>query len=357
MRREAKILLGKAINSLTLSIEHFNRPWDRGRVEAILIFLDHAFEMFLKAAIIHRGGKIRERRAKQTIGFDECVRKGLSDGTIRFLSDEQALTFQAINSLRDAVQHHYLNISEEHLYLHAQGGLTLFKDLLKKVFDRDLADELPDRVLPIATKVPTDIVMLFEREIEEIRKLLSPGKRRRTEAYAKLRSLAIVDNSLGGEKLQPGESDLRKLERKIRSKESWENIFPAVAAINIVTDGQGPSLSIRITKKEGIPVQVVPEGTPGATVVAVKRVNELDYYNLSCKQMGEHVGLTLPKTVAVISHLQLKGNLDFHKQITIGKAKFHRYSQKVIPEIKKVLESTSINDIWKEYQESRKRLR
>ncbi|MGQ9689600.1 MAG: hypothetical protein ACUVXF_12590 [Desulfobaccales bacterium] len=44
MKKEAKILLEKAINSLILSVEHFNRPWDRGRVEAVLILLDHAFQ-------------------------------------------------------------------------------------------------------------------------------------------------------------------------------------------------------------------------------------------------------------------------------------------------------------------------
>ena len=48
---------------------HFNRPWDRGRTEAVLILLDHSFEMLLKAAIRHRQGKIRRPREKQTIGL------------------------------------------------------------------------------------------------------------------------------------------------------------------------------------------------------------------------------------------------------------------------------------------------
>ena len=87
MKREAKLLLGKAIDSLVLSMEHFNRPCDRGRTTAVLIFLDHAFEMTLKSAILHKGGSIRKPERKQTIGFDECVRKALSDGAIRFLDE------------------------------------------------------------------------------------------------------------------------------------------------------------------------------------------------------------------------------------------------------------------------------
>ena len=67
MKREAKLLLDKACDSLLLGIELFNRPSDRGRVSAVLIHTDHAFEMFLKAAILQRGGKIREKTGKETI--------------------------------------------------------------------------------------------------------------------------------------------------------------------------------------------------------------------------------------------------------------------------------------------------
>lgn len=75
-------MLKKETDSLILAIDYFNRPIDRGRVSAVLILLDHAFEMLLKAAIPHRGGRIREARKRETIGFDSCVRKGVSDASI-----------------------------------------------------------------------------------------------------------------------------------------------------------------------------------------------------------------------------------------------------------------------------------
>ena len=172
MRREAKLLLSKALDSLILGVEIFNRPHDRGRVSGVLIQIDHGFEMLLKSAIVHRGGKIRERNAKQTIGFDTCVRRGLSDGSIRFLTEEQALTLQTINGLRDAAQHHLLEISEGQLYLHVQSGVTLFRDLLESVFQKELAKELPNRVLPISTSLPNDILTIFNTEVCEILRLL-----------------------------------------------------------------------------------------------------------------------------------------------------------------------------------------
>ncbi|MBL8024692.1 MAG: hypothetical protein JNK54_10525 [Elusimicrobia bacterium] len=170
----------------------------------------------MKAAIIHRGGEIRQKGQKQTIGFDSCVRKALTESDIKFISDEQALTLQTINGLRDAAQHHLLALSEQHLYVHSQAGLTLFRDLLKSVFAKELADEMPCRVLPISTTIPTDIATLFDREVAEIKTLLKPGGRRQVEASAKLRGLAILETSIQGEKIQPGDGELRKLATRIK---------------------------------------------------------------------------------------------------------------------------------------------
>ena len=106
------------------------------------------------------------------------MRRGLSDGSIKFLNEEQALLLQTINGLRDAAQHHLLDISESQLYLHAQSGLTLFRDLLRSVFGKEIRDLLPARVVPVSISPPTHIAALFDSEISKIRKLLEPGRRR-----------------------------------------------------------------------------------------------------------------------------------------------------------------------------------
>lgn len=106
---------------------------------------------------------------------------------------------------------------------------------------------------------------------------------------------------------------------------------------------------MRITKKEGIPVHVVPEGTPGAAVVAIKRVDELGFYNLNLTQLAEKVSLTGPKTLAFIRYLNLQSDVDCFKQITIGKTKLNRYSQKATDRIKEELPKTSVKKIWEQY--------
>lgn len=338
MKREVKTLLRKAEDALILSVDSFNCPWDTGRVECFLIMLDHAFEMLLKASIIHRGGKIKAKSDRNTIGFKACLDKAQHDKDGKFLHEEQALTLDAINSLRDAAQHYYLDVSEQHLYLHAQSGLTLFRDIVRDVFSRNLAAELPVRVLPIATTLPTDLITLFTNEVEEVRRLLLPGRRRRAEALSKLRSLVIVENALNGRDVIDYDAESARIARQIRNGAAAATVFSGVASIRLVAEGEGPTLSIRITKKEGLPVQLVPEGTPGAAVVAVKRVDELGFYSLSFTSLSRHTGVTTYVLNAMLWCLKLKGKPEYHKQLTLGKSSvFDRYSQKAIQAIVQAL--------------------
>jgi hypothetical protein len=158
--------------------------------------------MLMKAAIVERGGRIRDRRATQTIGFDACVRKGLSDEKVKFLDEEQALTIQMLNALRDAAEHYLVELSEQQLYVQAQAALTLFADILENVFGERLSDHLPERVLPLTTTPPKDLGAMVGDEVELIRALIKPGLRKRVEARARVKSLAIMDAAIRGRFVQ-----------------------------------------------------------------------------------------------------------------------------------------------------------
>ncbi|MDX2138852.1 MAG: hypothetical protein SF123_12230 [Chloroflexota bacterium] len=353
MKREAKLLLSKAISSLVISVDHFNASSSTGRAEAVLIFLDHAFEMLLKASIVERGGRIREKGAKNTIGFDHCIRKALTEGSIQFLTEDQALNLQIINNYRDAAQHYMLDISEQLLYTASQTGLTLFRAILKKVFGKELADYFPERVLPISTTPAIDMAELFHSEVEAIRVLLRPGKRQQTEALARLRPLAIMEEALQGQNQTPSDEQLGRLGKAIRKGKAWHEIFPGAASIQVTSTGYGPALEMHIVKKEGIPVQLVPEGTPNAGVIAVKRVNELDFYNLNLTELCDKVGLTQFKCLAVIWSLSLQSDSDCFKAIKIGSQTHKRYSQKTIGIIRNAIAQQSIDQICEAYKQAK----
>lgn len=350
MKKEAKLLLNSGIDSLLLSIEHFNRPWDRGRVVSVLMHLNHSFEMLLKAVILHKGGKIREKRAKETIGFEHCVRKCLSDTQLQCLTKEQALTLQMINSLRDAAEHYLLDITEEQFYMHVQSGVTLFGDILSEIFKLKLNHYMPERVLPISIKPPSDLHILMDEKIADIKKLIKRGKRTISDAKHKLRSLAIIENSIKGDSTQPSNGDLTRIIKLLSKNEDWGNIFPSVASVRLNTEGEGLNISLRIGKKEGVPIRLVKEGEGDGLPVAVRRVNELDYYNLGASDLAKKLGLGLNKTVALIHHFNIQGDEEYFKPIKIGSSIFKRYSPKALDFLKKELPKLDMAKIWESYK-------
>ncbi|MHC4560853.1 MAG: DUF3644 domain-containing protein [Planctomycetota bacterium] len=350
MKREAKVLLEKSTDSILLAIEHFNRPWDRGRQEIVLVLLDRSFELLLKSIIVHKGGQIRERGRNETAGFDACVRKCVSDAQVKCLSEEEALNIQIINSFRDAAQHYVVDISEQQLYIYTQSGLSLYDKLLTEVYGKKLSDYLPERVLPVAAHPPTDFQTLMNLEFQEIKRLVAPGSRKRFQARAKLRAFAIIETSLSGSRVQPSEYHLQKLAGRVQNSERWQDIFPGMKRLEISPTGNGLQMSLRITKTDGEPIQIVPEGTPGASIVAVRRVNELGFYSLNLTALSKKLGISMPKLLAVIRHLKMQDDPDFFKEFTIGKSRFKRYSPKALDTLAKTLPQLDVNAVWEEYK-------
>lgn len=353
MRKEARLLLGKAINGLVAGIETFNRPVDMGRSDHTLMLLDHAFEMLLKAAIVHKGGKIFDGTSGKSIGFDKCVRLGLSSGKVKFLTDEQVLTLQVINESRDAAQHYLLLVSEQLFYTQVQAGVTLFRDILLEVFGIELTTRIPQRVMPVSVEPPVDLVTLFDHEVDAIKKLLAPGRRRKTEAEARIRPLAIVQKALEGQTDQPTPRDIADLAAKIGAGQPTAQLFPGVVSLRVVVDGSGPAVRLRFTTKAGVPIHTVPEGTPGAYPVGIKRVDELGFYSLGFQELASHVGLSSSRLTAVVKHLSLKDDPECYKEFSFGKTKHGRYSQKAIPLIRNVMQrSGEVERVWSEYRRS-----
>lgn len=317
---------------------------------ALTIFLDHALEMLMKSAILHRGGRIFEKKASDSIGFDVCVRRALSDARIKFLTEEQAVCLRAINGLRDAAQHYLLDLPESLFYIVTQRGVTTFRDLLRSVFSEDLVQLLPERVLPLSTKIPSELLAVYEDELEVVRKLLDPTKRRRFEGLARLRSLVLVEGACSGvSQNQPSPKALAKLSAKITDgSTACSDVFPGMVGWGIDVSGEGPKFNLHLTKRDGIPVYQ--DSGPSATPIAIKRVNELDHYSLGHNELASKVGLSGPRTSAVIWHLNLKADAECYKVFKRGRSELTGYSQMAITRIRTELQVTGIEEIWKRYR-------
>lgn len=161
-----------------------------------------------------------------------------------------------------------------------------------------------------------------------------------------------MENSIQGNEYQPSNAELKKLSKQLVQGSEWNQIFPGVSTLTFTQNGYGPSLDLRIVKQEGIPVTIVPEGTQGAAVVAIKRVNELDFYNLGRDQLAKKLNHSGPKVTAAIQVFNVKDDPECFKQIKIGKVLFDRYSQKAIEKINGELAKKSIDEVWEEYRKT-----
>lgn len=340
--------------SLILAIELFNRPSNQGRQEAVLLHADHALELLLKAIIVHKGGRIRRSGEIYTLKFGDCINKCVSDAQVKCLSETDAVALRALNGWRDAAQHYYLDLPEPQLYVAAQGAVTLFDDLLRKVFHQSLSVHLPDRVLPVSTRPPADLDILLDETFAAITTLIAPGVRRMSQAKAKLRPIAILEAANDGSDATPTEAELRRSIRRLRDGEDWRLIFPGVASLRLDTTGTGLTFSLRLTKKEGLPVH---RGEPGEeAAIAEHRVNELDYFSLGVTGLARNLGtITTPKLRAVIEHLGIRNDPECYKEFRIGEAKepLKRFSPKALQRLRKEMPGLDVGEVWTAYRKRR----
>jgi Domain of unknown function (DUF3644) len=356
MKREARLLKVRAVGSLLLAIELFNRPSEIGRQEAVLLHADHAMELLLKAIIVHKGGRIRRSGEIYTLKFGECVNKCVSEAQVSCLSESGAVALCALHGWRDAAQHYFLELPESQLYLAAQGAVTLFDDLLKKVFHEPLARHLPERVLPVSTRPPTDLDLMLDETFSGLAALIGPRVRRMSEAKARLRPVAILEAANRGDDAAPSEADLRRSIKRLRDGEDWRTVFPGVASLRLDTSGTGLTFSLHLTKKDGLPVTRVGEGE-GAPL-AERRVNELDFYSLGLYDLARRLApITVPKLGAVIEHLGLKGDDQYYKEFLIGKTRHCRYSRLALERLRAELPALDADAVWAARQAARRRPR
>lgn len=349
----SQILLNKACDSLLLSIEFFNRPVEKGRTTSCLILLDHSFEMLLKAAILYKHGNIIKDGETQTIGFEKCVGRGLSEDKIKFLDSDQARMIRAINLYRDATQHYWLEISEKQLYMSMQSGVTVFNDVLHKVFSSKLIDFLPKRVLPISTLPPVSLQTLFEEEIEEVKKILEFNPHKKLETNAKLLPLVLFDLAAKGISEQPSEKDMENIKNNIKNGKAWQNIFSGVAALEITTDPNSYPLNLRSSKKEGAEVNMEIAENDKVYPVVIKRVNELDIYNITFAKLSKKLGLNSYQMLAAIYCLNIRQNEECSKEFRFSSTIHRMYSQKAIELISDELSETSMETIKARYKQEK----
>ena len=346
---EVAELKKRAINSLVLGIELFNRPHEEGRPEGTLIFLHHAFEMLLKAVIKDRTGTVHAKGARYSYGFDKCLE--VAQNEVRILSSDDRRALSILDAHRDTAIHYYQEISENLLYIQAQTAVSLFDDLLKKAFKEKLGDLIPERVLPISTHPPENLQVLLDSELSQIDALLKPGSRKGLQATARLRSIMALAMASRDEAERVTEVELRRAVSRRRKGEDWKIVLPEVAQLKLDSQAGGIPIYLRIKKDSEMAVRVAKDGEPAVGTLIKQEINIWDKYNMGRDDLAEKLGLTGPKTSALIFELHLQDDDECFKVLRRKSTKFNGYSRKALDRLKETLaEGLDIDAVWKKHR-------
>lgn len=344
--RDARTLSTKAICSIRVAMSTFNGYDDDGRVCSVLLHLQHACEMLLKAVLVQHRVKAFDKKDGRSIGFDRALHLCRQDFG---LTEAEAGTMRMIDALRDAEQHWFTIIEEDVLYLHTRAVITVFNDFMQRTLNIDLTAKIPPRVLPVSTMPPGDFDFLVDREYALITELLRPGNRKRNEARARIRALLAMEG-LVVEEVQVSEKDINRIENAIRAGSELGAVFPRLNTIASAIEGDGPTIRVHFSKKQGPPVRFVAGDDPQG-VAAVREIDIQKKFYLGATDLAKALKLTTPRALALRRHLEIDNDEACRRTFEFGKAKHDRFSDHARLKLKEALDGgIDMNAVWEAHR-------
>jgi hypothetical protein len=344
--RDARTLSGKAICSMRIAMGTFNSFQEEGRVCSVLIHLQHACEMMLKAVLVQNREKIFDPDGGKSIGFSGALHLCRQ----KFgLTDAEAGTLRMVNALRDIEQHWFGVMEEDVLYLNTRAVLTVFDSYMRRALGVDLASHIPARVLPVSTKPPGNFDFLLDREFQLISQLLQPGNRKRDEARARIRTLLAMEG-LVAEEVEVSERDINRIEKAVKLGAELGQVFPRLNTVASSMDGDGTSIVVRFSKKEGAPVQFI-SGDDASSAAAIREVDLRKKFYLSKTALAGKLKLTAPKSNALRQHLSIDDDPACCHVFEFGRSTHPQYTDVAFVRMRDALESgIDMDAVWQDWQ-------
>lgn len=342
---DVRILRAKAISSLRTGVTAFNALDDDGRVTTVLIHLQHCFEMLLKAALLATGDKnVFDKGKSVAIGLEASVRRCQQREDIK-LTDDEAGTIRVIDNLRDGEQHWHQIVDEGIVYLHARAAVTLFDDLLNRVWQQRLADHLPLRVLPLSAEPPQGLELLVDREYSRIAALLKPGRRASAEAKGRIRTLLATEALSDADAVETNETDINRVIRGIREGKTRSQVFPKLEGLSSHTAGEGLTVEVRFVKRDGLPVTYTSD--PEAEVAGIREVDLEKKFHMGKYDLADKSNIDRTRATALRRHLGLDNDDDhFSHLFRLGSQKTLRYSDNALRAMRDAVRLVDMERGW-----------
>lgn len=346
---DVRILRAKAVASLRTGVVAFNGLDDDARITRVLLHLQHAFEMLLKSALLTSGDKtVFDKKKRMAIGMEASIKRCIQNSSIK-LTNEEAGTIRVLDNLRDGEQHWHQIVEEGMLYLHARAAVTLFDDLLHRVWKITLADHVPVRVLPLSAEPPQELDLLVDQEYERIAQLLKPGRRATAEAKGRIRALLAMEALSDPDAVEISESDVNRVVRGVREDKERAQVFPKLSRVSSMSSGEGLSVEVRFVKTGGLPVTYTND--PDEDAAAIREVDLERKFYMGPRDLPGKIGLKVNESLALRRHLGLDNNDDHYSHIfQFGSQSHIRYSDNALNLMKKSKQEVDLKKIWEAHK-------
>ena len=177
----------------------------------------------------------------------------------------------------------------------------------------------------------------MDREYKLIADLLKPGKRRRDEARARIRALLAMEG-LVAEEVQISQRDINRIEKAMKAGSKLGKVFPRLNAVASTIEGDGPTVTVRFSKKEGAPVKFVAGDDPKGAA-AVREVDLQKKFHMGAADLAKALKLTGPRAVALRRRLKIdEDSRRCRHTFEFGKAKHDRFSDNARNKMKEALD-------------------
>lgn len=158
-------LLGNSVSAMLAAIEVYNKPRFPYRDEVVVVLLINAWELMLKALVSKSGNSIyypkRRQEPYKTLSLDDAFKKASNSDVwpTAIKADPVRKNLELLSLYRDKTVHFY---NEPNfgvvIYSLVQTSIHNYRDIVKAVFGKDVADEISWQILPLGAKTPVDPV-------------------------------------------------------------------------------------------------------------------------------------------------------------------------------------------------------
>jgi hypothetical protein len=160
-------LLSNSKQSMIASIELYNKPQFPYREEVFVILLVNAWELLLLAILSHKKKRIFQKKIRdkpyKTLKFFDAFKQAKSYFPENLTLKAVEENLNLIKKYRDNAIHYYNSEKLPHcMYVLAQAAIINYREIVRHIFNQDLADRMNLVLLPLSFGGPPNFVEFFK---------------------------------------------------------------------------------------------------------------------------------------------------------------------------------------------------